>query len=234
MWQKERLLNLLLENLHADVDAVAWVDADLIFQNHSWWRHALQRLDDVDVLQPFAHVLNQVDNMDTAKPSFCWNVAADFSSSKKRFEGHGHTGYAWVARRDLIDKAGFYDACIAGGADHVIAHGFLGQLDSECVPPLLDSNGPQFKYYAKWVETLGTLSNPFDIGFVDGIVEHLPHGTTHGRQYLSRNRLLRKTHFDPTKHLTRNSDGCWEWTAQAGRPRRVVEKYIKRRVLDEI
>lgn len=36
LWQKERLLNLAIDSLPADVDAVAWLDADLIWFNHGW------------------------------------------------------------------------------------------------------------------------------------------------------------------------------------------------------
>ena len=233
LWQKERLLSLLLEGLDDAVDAVAWVDADLIFHDRDWWRSALQKLEDVDVLQPFSLVSAGNGAREARVPSYCSKVVATPTLSNERFAAHGHTGYAWAVRRELVSKAGFYDLCVVGGADHVMAHGFLGQLESKCVPPLLDSGGPQFRSYAAWVDSLGSVSSPFRLGVVDGVVEHLPHGTVEGREYMLRNRLLREARFDPAKHLTVNADGCWEWTARARRPRTVVDGYFRRRRSDE-
>ena len=38
MWQKERLLNIALESLPNQVDKVAWLDADIIFENENWFQ----------------------------------------------------------------------------------------------------------------------------------------------------------------------------------------------------
>ena len=44
-WQKERLLNIGLDNLPSDCDRVAWLDGDIVFQNELWVREALEALD---------------------------------------------------------------------------------------------------------------------------------------------------------------------------------------------
>lgn len=36
MWQKERLLNLVVERLPDKYDKIAWIDADLMFCNDDW------------------------------------------------------------------------------------------------------------------------------------------------------------------------------------------------------
>ena len=36
LWQKERLLNVALQNLPKNVDNVAWVDSDVIFTDPNW------------------------------------------------------------------------------------------------------------------------------------------------------------------------------------------------------
>ena len=44
IWQKERLLNLALEHLPADCDAVAWIDCDVLFDDAGWVADAEREL----------------------------------------------------------------------------------------------------------------------------------------------------------------------------------------------
>ena len=36
MWQKERLLNIALEAVPHDVEDVAWIDCDVVFESRDW------------------------------------------------------------------------------------------------------------------------------------------------------------------------------------------------------
>ena len=38
------------------------------------------------------------------------------------FDIHGHTGFAWGARREVLDQVPLFDRAIVGTADHIIAH----------------------------------------------------------------------------------------------------------------
>ena len=49
------------------------------------------------------------------------------------FWRHGHTGFAWAARRELLAGRGLYEFCVAGGADHLMAHAACGDWDSPCI-----------------------------------------------------------------------------------------------------
>lgn len=56
LWQKERLLNLALAHLPAVARKVAWLDADLLFEDPSWACETSRRLDTFPVVQPFAAI----------------------------------------------------------------------------------------------------------------------------------------------------------------------------------
>ncbi len=56
MWQKERLLNILIEQLPEKYDKVAWLDADLLFENENWAEQADKLLDTVPIVQLFDKV----------------------------------------------------------------------------------------------------------------------------------------------------------------------------------
>ena len=65
LWQKERLLNIALESLPKTVDKVAWLDADIIFENPNWLQEAEKALDDKPVIQLFEEVHESVDEKQT-------------------------------------------------------------------------------------------------------------------------------------------------------------------------
>lgn len=234
LWQKERLLNLMIERLADMHDAVAWVDADIVFERDSWWREVLAALEDSDVLQPFSEVIDvPVLPGETPVESFCSRVTAAPARARERFHAHGHTGYGWAARSAVLCRSGLLDTCVLGGADHVMAHGFLGHLDVPCLPPLLDDGGPLFASYVDWVRRAGFDLRPLRLGCVTGRILHMRHGSAEGRQYIRRNRLLKESGYDPARHLHRNTCGCWEWTPDATRQDRMAQAYFAGRALDD-
>ena len=54
LWQKERLLNIALQHLPKDCDAVAWIDNDVLFANDSWVTQAQHKLQQYQMVQLFS------------------------------------------------------------------------------------------------------------------------------------------------------------------------------------
>ncbi len=54
LWQKERLLNIALEQLPDDCDKVAWLDSDIVFVRRDWAAATSRALDDHRIVQPFS------------------------------------------------------------------------------------------------------------------------------------------------------------------------------------
>jgi hypothetical protein len=57
MWQKERLLNVAIENVPARFTKIAWLDCDLLFTNDTWAEETSRLLDRYPILQPFETVV---------------------------------------------------------------------------------------------------------------------------------------------------------------------------------
>ncbi|NNM05455.1 MAG: hypothetical protein HKO65_10160, partial [Gemmatimonadetes bacterium] len=146
MWQKERLLNIGLEHLPDECDKVAWVDADVIFENDDWVQETARLLEAYCVVQPYAkaHWLKRGKR----RPSFRWRASAgpkdggwmpgmgfkmtrtpDWDKALEKYHLHGHLGFAWAIRREIIERHGFYDAQILGNGDFVMAHAMYGNED---------------------------------------------------------------------------------------------------------
>src|SRR5262249_7189505 len=85
----------------------------------------------------------------------CWGESGGAVSGD--FAAHGHTGFAWAARRDVIESIGFYDVSLTGSGDHLMAHAFVGDLSSKCVSNMVGPSGPLHTHFLKWGERASTV-----------------------------------------------------------------------------
>ncbi|MEX1027810.1 MAG: hypothetical protein WD049_07360 [Candidatus Paceibacterota bacterium] len=135
LWQKERLLNLLIRRLPPQFTKVAWVDCDLIFNNDNWLRIASESLDTWPVIQLF----DFVHYVGPDGTPMIWGGVTDHRASLASIATHfperapnfriGAPGLAWAARRSLLDAHGLYEKEIAGGGDAVFAAALYGWYD---------------------------------------------------------------------------------------------------------
>jgi hypothetical protein len=223
LWQKESLLNLLLRQLDERYEAVVWCDADVLFENPDWFKILKRELKKYAVVQPFSEALRLPRGARRAVKS-----AERFESFgsvyvkkpqlllKGDFAAHGHTGFAWAARREVLAEHGLYDAMIAGSGDHVMAHAFAGDFSSRCIRRIMADNEPHIRHFVRWAEQIYPRVRG-RVGFVPGRLLHLWHGETEHRRYVDRNRELAAFGFNPEKHLERDARGLWRWrTGKSG------------------
>jgi hypothetical protein len=239
MWQKERLLDLGTGWLPPRCTKVAWLDADVLFENDAWAVETSLRLDSSVVVQPFSHAVRlsrgttTPQNADDHYESFASMVArAPEVLSHGKYDLHGHTGFAWAARRDVVARHGLYDAAIGGSADHLMAHAFVGDEESACVARMIGHGGPFRSHFRRWArrvrEEVGGL-----VTFTPGRILHLWHGTLENRRYAQRNKELRALRFDPKEDIRISSHGCWEWASEKHELHAWARRYFLERKEDE-
>lgn len=158
LWQKERLLNLLIKQLPSNFKYIFWLDADVLFNNPNWLIEAVENLQTNTICQPFSLAVRL--EKDEIEPSFNVQgskILVDFPSGKTSpqtrlwrsfaynyckqkhlaenlmFDIHGHTGFAWGIRREILDEILLFDKAIVGTADHIIAHAAVGQIPHNCI-----------------------------------------------------------------------------------------------------
>ncbi|MFO1526253.1 MAG: hypothetical protein U1F16_09805 [Turneriella sp.] len=229
LWQKESLLNALIRKLDRKYEGIIWCDADILFENAGWYRQVCRLLDKVPVVQPFACVAR----LPRGKKRYVRSAElyTSFGSvyakkpqllTRGDFAAHGHTGFAWAARRDMIGDLGLYDAMIAGSGDHVMAHAFAGDFSSECIRRILANNPKHIEHFTQWARAVYPHVRG-RIGALPGRILHLWHGETANRRYVERNRELASFGFDPARDLVRDERGLWKW----GRQRRPLAVWAK-------
>jgi hypothetical protein len=128
------------------------------------------------------------------------------------FARHGHTGFAWAAHRELLSRHGFYDACIAGSGDHMMAHAFAGDWKGGCIDRIIGSQDEHRTHFEKWARSIYQDVRA-RVSAVSGTLFHLWHGDTDKRRYVLRNRELAAFSFDPHRDLRIGDSGAWEWAS---------------------
>lgn len=219
MWQKERLLNLIISRLPSACTKVAWVDCDTLFTNPAWAVTTAHLLDQFPVVQLYETALllpqERTASGENAH-SRCGFAAAQANDPESLRSGdyrrHGETGLAWAARRSVLEPDGLYDACIVGGGDHVMAHAMCGDWDSLCIDRLIGLATPQADHLRRWGEQFSQRVQPA-VGHVPGAAVHLWHGERVDRRYVARHRELAAFGFDPQDDLRIGASGCWEWAS---------------------
>lgn len=252
LWQKERLLNLMIRRVPSSFSKIVWLDADLVFEEPDWaWKVSLA-LEHYAVVQVFEEVLRLDRGASIFRPQ-----GSRWSSFGKRiledpqglllgdFERHGHTGFGWAARREVVDP-GWLKLQDHAHQAQVYLDGIRGRSHSESSFPaamLYDAcvtgSGDHVMAHA-WS---GDFESPCitrvfggnrvhrqhflqwaqevyprvraQVGSVPGRVLHLWHGEMGDRRYVFRNRELAELGFDPDSNLIETGQGTWAWNPKS-------------------
>ena len=224
LWQKERLLNLAIKSVPPNVNSIAWIDCDVIFERSDWVNEAKLLLRASNVVQLFS---DQVDlkpadhqtNADyqAALPSGRGIISlisenkfrqSDLASTLDRNRRSFAWGLAWAARREILEAHGLYDAMIAGGGTRALVSAIYADFDK--VIEAAQFNAAQREHYLKW-------ALPYHqavagrVGHVTGRLYHLWHGNIENRNYAGRHRGLVENDFNPSSDIAIGSNGAWQW-----------------------
>lgn len=202
LWHKETLLNKIIAELPSKYKYIFWIDADVLFTNLDWMVDGVKELQVNNIIQPFEYCVHLEKDeispsfsMDEFKNdyfpnsknnkvwrSFCANVATSNLWNDQNYNVHGHVGFAWGARREVLEEVPLYDKALIGGADHIIAHAAAGQIAHSCITKSFSDNLDEVN---QWSEDFYKVVDG-KIGFVEGNLYHIWHGDISKRQYLKR------------------------------------------------
>ncbi|MEM9368096.1 MAG: hypothetical protein AAGD07_19045 [Planctomycetota bacterium] len=237
LWQKERLLNLLVQQLPGDISKVAWVDCDLLFTNDQWPRLTSQALDTWPVIQlfEFAFWLGPQDEI------LSWQGKADRRASLACLAMHYPDraqdfrictpGFAWAAQRSLLEKHGLYEFEVTGGGDTMISLALYGWLDHPFLHTGTRAMIHDGKNYARslYQDVKGY------VGYIPNHIKHLWHGSYESRNYVDRRLKLQELKLDPFRDLCYdNETKLLRWTEFANpQLREYVRSYFRSRREDD-
>lgn len=211
MWLKERLVNHAMSVL--DLDAFAWIDADLMFLDDCWIDKAKDLLCKFDVLQLFKRVFylpqGHKSYQGVCERSFDGivhqrNLYSNWLDRRKNLElPFAAPGFAWAARREALK---LYDRDIVGSGDCILADALLNSWDLHGFhTKYSDGMKQDIKSWASEIKGLKVGCLPVD-------VLHLWHGDIRNRGYMKRHSILTNHDYSPSDDITLNGP-VFEWSS---------------------
>lgn len=231
LWQKEALLNIALEALPDECDAVVAIDADVVFREPAWTDLVAAALENYPIMQPY---MNAYDVDGEGRELYHRQSA---SSMWPREDGrlkrmgpqdevtgtHISNGLVWAARRDVLDRHGFYDGCIIGGGDTALICALSGS--QEVVVDRHRMGIGQEERYRRWADPVAEQIKG-QVGFLPLDIEHLWHGKFENRLWMERHAKLRDAGFDPNADVRRRHDGVLQWATERPELHELVRSYF--------
>jgi hypothetical protein len=224
VWLKENLINLAVNQLPADWQYVAWVDADLTFLNANWVRDTIKALGtSADVVQMWQTAVNFGPNCEALKidKSFAYMHKASGTPwvPNDRY-GHWHPGYAWACTKQAWTQMdGLIDWAILGSGDRHMAMALAGRA-LQSAPGNIHTN------YKALLEEYQRMCTGLRISWVPGTILHHWHGSFENRRYKERWEILTRNKFDPFKDVRMTSDGQVALTRPGLRLVRELDEYF--------
>ena len=200
MFHKENLCRLLEQQVPEKYKKIAFMDADLFYDDKNWYYQTSKLLDSYDVVQMFetAHWMN---SKNTEKELSRKSV---LFMKEEEFNFKYHPGFAWAFRREYYNDVGYFDWAVSGSGDTLSVTKWLNKslpLNFKSLPRPLHTE--YIKYFNK--------PNP-KITYLKGVnIYHLYHGSRANRQYSERHKML-FINQDIKELVFLNNQGVYEWT----------------------
>jgi hypothetical protein len=205
IWHKENMVNLGIRKLlPSDWKAVAWIDADIEFENPTWAMDTLKILNgSKDIVQLFSHCVDMSPMGDAMKIFTSWGYqyskGMPYVASPTNY---WHPGYGWACTRKAYERmGGLFDKGILGSGDNIMALSFL----QKGVVFALNKDNTQ-DYKDSVLEFQDRVKN-MRFGYVPGVIRHYYHGTKASRNYGERWKILVNHKFCPSTHLKYDKNG---------------------------
>lgn len=245
IWQKERLLNIALEQISSKCQYVAWLDCDVVFPSDRWIARTCELLERHKLVQLFEDVYDLpadcepddggLESSRFAAHSIACKVARgtvhddDFRTAGSRYLRGTACGVAWAGHREVLQRHGLYDACILGGGDRAIVCAAYGRFDDGITA--LKFNSKRGEHYRHWARPFyETVAG--NVGYVDETVYHLWHGKYDDRGPGTRELKFAKFAFDPFRDVELDQSRCWRWNSEKPDMHAFVKGYFQSRKED--
>jgi len=233
LWHKENMINVGVKKLlPSNWKAMAWIDADIEFENSTWAMDTLKILNGCkDIVQIFSHCVDMNENEETMTVFNSWGYRnikkLPFSNNSLNY---WHPGYGWACTRKAYEKmGGLFEKGILGSGDNIMAYSFLQKAVN------MGLNKENTEDYKKSVYEFQERVKNMRIGYVPGVIRHYYHGSKKNRQYGERWKILVKHKYSPNQHIKYDENGIIIPTEKF--PRELIKEiyqYFQERNEDEM
>ncbi len=208
IWHKENMINMGVRHLLPENwKAMAWIDADIEFDNVHWAEDCLKILgsNNYDMVQLFSNAMDLDQNNEIMQifTSFGYQYTHQKKYKPSNVNNYWHPGFAWACTRNAYEKmGGLFDLGILGSGDNHMALAFIGKSEFSLSSNMSKGYNDAVKEYECKI-----LDNKLKLGYVPGIIKHYFHGSKKNRKYMERRQVLITHQFDPKIHLMKDETG---------------------------
>jgi len=203
LFYKENLIRIVETKLPDNFTKLCILDFDIFFDNPDWYSVVSEKLNSVQVVQPFtkAHFLNIDYSVHEVKTN-----CVDKKTRDPIDYATEHTGFVWAFTREWYRAYNFDDMFISAGGDTIFANNITKRSFTDL--------GSRFYYKYRLDAKLHTEDVSYDS--CDLNVYHLNHGPLVNRQYVNINYnidlVFQKNNIDSIETLMiRREDGILEY-----------------------
>lgn len=235
LWHKENLLNIGFNHLPASCQYLAWVDADIRFLDNNVIEETMHQLQHYDIVQMFHNALDMGPNGQVLEIytsfAYCYQSGEKLNVSKKGYNTYWHPGYAYAARKSIIENlGGLIEFAIIGAADHHMSLSFIGKAEVSIQPKLHENYVQKVLEFQKRCDRY--LMKNF--GYVPGTIIHHFHGKKRDRKYHERWSIVIDSNYNPDADIYKNLQNVLELHKDNIKLREGLRKYFRSRNEDSI
>ena len=236
LWQKERLLTMLADDVVSKTDYkyLAWVDADVLFQNPTWVKDACDKLEDYMVIQTFdsASLLDHDLNVKQIPEEYYglpqrhlsaikyWELTGSDTQRPVNLGGppKSQCGFAWASCREFFEQLGMEERNVFGDSDSFMLAALTGGEPffnvhiHNCMGPGTVS---AFNDYKDSLRKLASDLGKDLVSCSKGALYHLQHGSLAGKQYVDRLTMIREGRYDCFMDIQKDKNGLFSLTDSA-------------------
>lgn len=200
LWQKERCLNIAIQELPNKTESIAWIDTDVVFHNNKFMEDTTKQLDHHKVVHMFEKVvehpqINPFNNNFSIGKKIIDNLDINFPA----------IGFAWAFRKEILVNNQLYDKDPVGNSDVLQLLTWLGIWNHKTIG---DLSIPYRREFLEWAwDSYENVQS--DIGYTTGQLEHMYHGHQNNRNYHGRNQILVKNHYVPSEDLRLDTNNLY-------------------------
>ena len=204
LWHKENMINLGIEKLlPKDWKAVAWIDADISFENINWASDTLKILNGYkDIVQLYSMAIDMNKNEGILR--MFYSFGHQYQNNKQYVKNgpeYWHSGFCWAMNRNAYKKMNkLYEYSILGSGDINIALSVISNGQKSINQDNTDDYKESLYNFEQKIQNLR-------LGYVPGLIKHYYHGSKINRKYQERWTILVSNRYQPTKHVKRDSNG---------------------------
>jgi len=230
MWQKEKLLNLLITKIPKEYTNIAWLDCDILFENPNWVTEINEKLKYYPVVQVY-EVANRLNkNEEIERQSIGIAKYNSTIQNKETNFNNAIPGFGWAARRELLEKHKLFEYNILGGGDSMMCYAFYGTHKNNF---LIDQmNNKWKKLYIDWANKICADVDK-SVGYISGTITHQYHGSHENRKYNDRFSYLSNNDYDPITDIVEDKNGAWKWSTNKTKMIQLVQNYFGERKEDD-